>query len=519
SAADAPIVSSLEVTPARRLGAKDFRQQLQVVAKYSDGVSRDVTAQAKYIAMDQSIARVDFGGEMHAVASGQAPVLVRFEGQAAISLVVVPRDGGAANVDLTGFDPNHVVDKFAAAKFREQGVQPSAVCDDAAFVRRAHLDAVGSLPTAAEAAAFIDSTDPGKRAKLVDRLLGLTGDPALDVYNNQYASYWTLKWADLLRVNSQTIGDQGMWAMHNWLKDSFRANKPFDRFVRELVTAKGSTFSVGPANFFRSANNPNDQAEQLAQVFLGVRLQCAKCHHHPYERMSLDEYYHFSAFFARVGLKTTQEFGVFGGLDQVLLVRNGGEVYHPKKGKLMPPKPLHVQEWLPDQVVQSTLDRRTLLADWIASPGNPYFAVNIANRYVAYLMGRGVVEPVDDVRATNPPSNPELLNALAEEFKQAGYDVKKLMRRIMTSRLYQLSSDPTPANAFDSVHYSHYTVKRLNAEVFLDAVDAVTGVPTKFDKLPLGTRAVDLPDASYNNYFLNTFGKPGRQTVCECERA
>jgi hypothetical protein len=303
-----------------------------------------------------------------------------------------------------------------------------------------------------------------------------------------------------------------MWALHNWLTASFRDNKPFDRFVRELITARGSTFRNGPANFYRVAGNPQDLTEATSQVFLGVRLQCAKCHHHPYEKLSQADYYGFAAFFARVGSKASQEHGLFGG-ETVIVVRSGGEVGHPRTGQVMRPTPLHGE-----LIQEEPADRRQALAAWLTAPGNPYFARNVVNRYVAHLLGRGLVEPVDDVRTTNPPSNAALLDALAADFVKSGYDVKHLLRTILRSRLYQLDSRAAKDGAADDRFYSHYHVKRLAAEPLLDAVDAATGVPTKFPKLPLGTRAIELPDARYNNYFLSTFGKPRREGVCECER-
>jgi hypothetical protein len=362
-----------------------------------------------------------------------------------------------------------------------------------------------------ESVAFLDSKDPDKRARLIDRLLGLTGDPAQDTHNNAYAAYWALKWSDLIRSNSAAIGEQGMWALNNWLQESFRDNKHFDRFVRELITAKGSTFSNGPANYYRIANNPQDLTEATAQLFLGVRLQCAKCHHHPYEPLSQADYYSFAAFFARVGTKPSQEFGVFGG-ETVIVVRADGEVGHPRTGQVMKPTPLH------GQPAPESLDRRQALADWLTAPDNHLFARNVVNRYTDYLLGSGLVEPVDDVRATNPPSNEALMDALADDFVKSGYDVKHLLRTIMNSRLYQLDSQPAKGNAADMRFYSHYRVKRIAAEPLLDAIDDVTGVPTKFKKVPLGTRAIELPDATYDNYFLKTFGKPRRKGVCECER-
>jgi hypothetical protein len=386
------------------------------------------------------------------------------------------------------------------------------VCDDATFLRRAYLDAIGTLPTPEEAVAFIDSADPMKRERLVDELLGLTGDPARDTHNDQYAALWTLKWSDLLRNTSEGGGsNQRMWAMHNWIKEQFRTNRPFDQFVRELITAKGSIFSNGPAVYFQINNNPPDLAESTAQLFLGTRLACAKCHHHPFEKYSQADYYSFAAFFSRVGVKSSQEFGLFGG-ETVVVVRNGGEVTHPKTGQVLKPRPFDGPE------MDDSLDRRRPLGVWLTAKENKDFSRSIVNRYVEFLLGRGLVEPVDDMRATNPPTNPELLDRLAQQFVEADFNIKQVMRVIMTSRLYQLESQPTATNASDAKFYSHFHVKRLGAEPLLDAIDAVTGVQTKFKSLPAGTRAIELPDAEYPDYFLNVFGKPRRVSVCECER-
>jgi hypothetical protein len=501
-------VTKLEIAPHKRIAKPETTQQLRVIATYKDGSQRDVTAWARYDSMDEGVLAVDENGRVEVLKQGQAPIMIRFEGQAEIAMFSVPyRD----DIPLAGWRNNNFVDEHASAKFKQLGIEPSPLCDDATFLRRAFLDATGSIPTVEETEAFLADDDPHKREKLVDRLLGLTGDPDLDIYNDRYASYWTIKWADLIRNNSNDVGDQGMWALHNWLRNSFLNNKPFDQFVSEIVTAKGSIYSNGPANYFRINRNANELAESTAQLFLGVRIQCAQCHHHPFEKYSQDDYYSFAAYFARIGTKNSEEFGLFGR-ETIVMVKNSGEVRHPKTGKNMPPTPLD------GEPADSELDRRIPLAEWLTSKENRMFASSVVNRYVSYLLGRGLVEPVDDMRATNPPTNVELMEALTDHFIASGYDVKQLMRAIMTSRLYQLSSQPTPENFADSKFYSHFLVKRIPAEPLLDAIDQVTGDQTKFQNLPLGTRAIDLPDAEYPNYFLNTFAKPRRASVCECER-
>ena len=515
SGAPAPVkepaaVTSLSVFPSQRIGQKGLTQQLRVEATYADGSVRDVTALARYDAVDESLLEVDDTGFVSTLDAGQATVMVRFEGQAAIAMFVMPYQ---ESVDLAGWQNNNFVDELASEKFRSLAIEPSSLCDDATFVRRAFLDATGTLPTVEQTTAFLESNAEDKREQLIDELLGLTGDPERDIHNDNYAAWWTLKWSDLVRNTSNgNRVEQAMWAMHNWMKEAFRTNRPFNEFVGELVTAKGSVYSSGPANYFRIFRNTNELTEATAQLFLGVRLECAKCHHHPFEKYGQGDYYGFAAFFSRVGTKRSEEFGLFGQ-ESVVIVKTSGEVSHPKTRQRMQPTPLE------GEPTDHPLDRRIALAEWLSSPDNDYFARNIVNRYVSYLLGRGLVEPVDDLRSTNPPTNPELMDALAKHFVASGFDLKQLMRVIMTSRLYQLSSVPTEQNANDSRFYSHFLVKRLAAEPLLDAIDQTTESPTKFQNLPPGTRAIALPDAEDPNYFLNTFAKPKRASVCECERA
>jgi hypothetical protein len=324
-------------------------------------------------------------------------------------------------------------------------------------------------------------------------------------------AYWSLKWADLLRSSSKSLGEQGMWSMYNWLQGVFRENMRFDRFVRELVTAKGSTRANGPANFFQAFGDSEVRSEAVSQVFLGVRLQCAKCHHHPYEAISQEDYYRLAACFVRVGQKVNFDSGVRHESSEIVVLSKG-EATHPRTGQILPPTPLHGQPSPPNP------DRRKPLADWLTASDNAFFARNIVNRYWAYLMGRGLVDPVDDMRATNPPSNPELLDALARDFAGHGLDIKHLLKTILTSQLYQLDSKPPRPGTDEQRFYTHYGVKRIPAEPLLDAIDVVTGVQTKFPKLPLGTRAIELPDGESQNELLVTFGKPKRESVCECER-
>jgi len=506
---DAPKVARIEVSPKRRVGEVGLSQQLRVTATYANGTQKDVTCWTQFDSMDEAVAKVSKDGLISAVGRGQAAVMVRFGGQAEIAMLVVPF---TESIPLEDWKDQNFIDTLAAKKFRELGLEPSPRCDDATFLRRAFLDAIGTLPTPEEAEAFLKSTDPNKRENLVDRLLGLTGDPAQDLYGNAWSAYWALKWSDLIRSSSANLGgDQGMWSLYNWIRGAVRSNMPIDQFVREMILAQGSVYMSGPANYYRIARQPDELAETTAQVFLGIRIQCAKCHHHPFESYGQEDYYGLAAFFARITNKPSQEFGLFGG-EQIVMVRPTGDVRHPRTNQIMPPTPLG------GQPVDDPLDRRRPLAQWLTSHDNAFFSRNIVNRYVSYLMGRGLVEPVDDLRQTNPASNPELMDALCKYFVDHKCDIKQLVKVIMNSRLYQLSSQPTEANHTDTRFFSYYQVRRIAAEPLLDAIDQAAGTNTKFPNLPIGTRAIELPDSEYKEYFLVAFGKPRRMITCECER-
>ena len=507
---DEPHVVGMAVTPKNAVYELNQGQQLRVIAQYSDGTSRDVTHRAKYDTLGDSVAAVDRLGYVEAIGHGQAAIMVRYQGQAKVSLVLSPFKN---DVDLSAFTVNNAVDEKVKNHWQRLGVEPSAVCSDNEFIRRAFLDSIGTLPKPDRIKQFLADKRSDKRALLVDELLGLTGDPARDIYVNEWSAYWTLKWGDLIRNNRNKLGDGGMWSMANWMRQSFRENKPMDQFVREIITAQGSIYANGPANFYKIASRPEDLAETTAQVFLGVRLQCAKCHHHPFEVYSQADYYGMAAFFTRVGTKASTEFGVLGG-DTIVKLNATGSIRHPRTRQTMQPTPL-----LQDSVdVDEVRDLRRPLAVWLTSKGNKLFARNIANRTWGYFMGTGLVEPIDDMRETNPASNPELLELLAEQFAANDFDLRKLMRLIMTSRVYQLSSTPRPQNVGYTRFYLHYNVKRLPAEVLLDAIDFACLTQEKFRGVPLGTRAIELPDPNYSSYFLDTLGRPKRVITCECER-
>ena len=503
-------VVDLTVSPAERVYRVGQQQQLRVVAHYSDHSSRDVTRTAKYDTLSEAIATVTAAGTLTCVGKGQIAVMVRYAGQAKVSHVLSPFK---EQVDLAGFQPKTFVDEHVKARWKRLGIQPAAPCSDAVFLRRAFLDSIGTLPAPQKVEAFLQSENPRKRDDLVDELLGLTGDANRDLYVEPWSGYWALKWGDLLRNNRKQTGVAGMWSLFNWTRRALRKNMPVDQFVRELITAEGSTLQNGPANFYRIARKPTDLAEATAQVFLGVRIQCARCHHHPYESYSQSDYYGLAAFFTRVGTKNNSKFDVLGG-NAIVQLNSSGSITHPRLGKTIAPKPLRGQ---PIDVA-GVRDLRRPLADWLTSPENKLFSRNIVNRIWSYYMGSGLVEPVDDLRATNPASNPELLDALSRHLIEIKFDVRRLMRTIMISRVYQLSSTAVPDNAYDRRFYPHYNVKRLPAEVLLDAIDSACGTHERFNGVPLGTRAIELPDPNFESYFLDTLGRPQRAIACECER-
>ncbi|MBB76210.1 MAG: S-layer related protein (Precursor) [Planctomycetaceae bacterium] len=503
-------VVDLIVSPAEGVYRVGQQQQLRVVAHYSDHSTRDVTRTAKYDTLSEAIATVTEAGTLTCVGQGQIAVMVRYAGQAKVSHVLSPFQ---EQVDLAGFQPRTFIDEHVKARWKRLGIQPTTLCSDAVFIRRAFLDAIGTLPKPKRVGAFLQSDNPRKRDDLVDELLGLTGDPNRDLYVEPWSGYWALKWGDLLRNNRKQTGVAGMWSLFNWTRRALRENMPVDQFVRELITAEGSTLENGPANFYRIARKPTELAEATAQVFLGVRIQCARCHHHPYESYSQSDYYGLAAFFTRVGTKNNSKFDVLGG-NAIVRLNSSGSITHPRLGMTMVPTPL-----LGDPIeVEGVRDLRRPLADWLTSPENRLFARNIVNRIWSYYMGSGLVEPVDDLRATNPASNPELLDALGEHLIEIKFDVRRLMRTIMISRVYQLSSTTVPDNAYDRRFYPHYNIKRLPAEVLLDAIDAACGTHERFNGVPLGTRAIELPDPNFESYFLDTLGRPQRAIACECER-
>jgi Protein of unknown function (DUF1553)/Protein of unknown function (DUF1549) len=502
----APTVLKAEVLPgARVLNSPARWQQLAVVAHLSDNTTRDVTRLTVFTSSDPAVADVSPNGLVEFKQAGEVAILCRYlEEMNSVRLTYLePRPGFVwSNPPETNF-----VDKHVFAKLKLMTIQPSDLCTDAEFVRRAYLDLCGLLPTTEESTAFLADAAGDKRAKLIDTLLN----------RPEYADFWALKWSDVLRSNRKTIQVKGVEAFQLWLRDNFSRNEPIDSMIRELLTANGSTYANPPANFYRIAKEPTNLAETTAQLFFGVRMQCAKCHNHPFEAITQDDYYSTAAWFARV--KTKKETNappknpMDVGAEVVFSVRDG-DVTQPRSQKTMAPKFLKGAA----PTIPPGKDRREVFAEWVTGPTNPYFAKSIVNRVWYHVMGKGIVDPVDDFRESNPPSNDDLLDALAKDFVAKKFDMKALIRTIMTSRTYQLSATPNETNKDDAKYFSHTVTKLLSAEQLLDALCDVTAVPEKFAGLPMGTRAIQLPDGEVNHPFLKTFGQPARELACECER-
>jgi hypothetical protein len=446
------------------------------------------------------VASVSSEGLVTARGSGETHVMARFEGQAKVFRVTLPYAASSQGE----MEASNFIDEKLALRWKELGLAPSPPCTDEEFLRRLFLDALGTLPTSEEARTFLADSRADKRARLIDAAL----------QRPEFVDFWTLKWGDWLRINRDLVSYKGMWAYHRWLRESVRTNRPVDAMTRDLLTAQGSNFTDGPANYFLTARSPEDLGEATAQVFLGVRMQCARCHHHPFEKWSQEDYCGLAAFFAQISTKAGTLSDPSSGSDTVVFVRGFGEITHPRMDRHVPPHALD------GPVVKGPGDRRKALAEWLIAKDNPFFARNMANRFWAAVMGRGLVEPVDDLRGTNPPSNPALLDALAENFIARGYDFRQLLRDIFASRAYQLSSRSTPQNAADAInaHFTRYTPRRLTAEQLADALDAVTGTQESYPHMPQGTRAIDLPDTRVRSYLLDVFGRPSRQALCDCER-
>ena len=496
-------LEKLEVLPAqRRLASHDPRQQLVARAHFDDGTVRDVTNLAVFTSNKPNSAKVSPSGFVEFEGTAETTILVRYLDKiSAAQLAFVERD---ADFVFSSPPAVNAIDTHVFAKHKDLQLLPAKLASDAVFLRRVYLDAIGTLPTTDEARRFLDSTDARKRSKLINSLLD----------RDEFAFFWALKWADVMRGSDVTISKRGVHRFHRYLVQSFRQDKPFNQFARETLTSLGNTLYSPAANFHRIARTPGEAAEATAQLFLGVRIQCAKCHNHPFEAISQDDYYGLAAYFARVKFKGKQ----FGLDDEIVYLARSGEVRHPTRNHNVAPNAFGqpAGELTPDT------DRRQVLVDWLTQPDNPYFARATVNRVWYHLFSQGIVEPVDDFRATNPPSNAELLDSLAADFAKHGYRIKPIVRAILNSNTYQLSSKPAEPQSVHAAearrYFTHAAVRMLSAEQVLDAVTSATGLPVKFPGYPKGTRAIELAEGTIDHPFLNAFSKPVRDVICECAR-
>jgi hypothetical protein len=504
-----PHIVGISVNPAEYTLGKDAAAQLSVIATFSDGAQKDVTRDTLFHSRDAAVATVAEGGVVKAVDFGEAVLVASYLRRFAVVRVVVPQPQSTPWVDVP---PNNRVDELVFAKLKKLGIPPSELCSDAEFVRRLYLDVIGTLPAPDQVRTFLADTDPQKRSKLIDQLLS----------RDEFADYWSLKWGDLLRIKSEypvNVWPKAVQVYYRWLHDALQANKPFDQFVRELLTLNGSNFRCPPVNFFRAmpGRTPQAFAETTALVFMGARFNCVRCHAHPTETWTLDDEVGLAAFFAKVAIKPTNEWK-----EEIVYFNADGGVWHPRTKQLVKPKVLDG----PPLDLGPEEDPRIPFAQWLTSPQNPWFAKNAVNRVWSWLLGRGIVDEPDDLRTTNPPENPELLDFLSQEFVSHQFDLRHIYRLILNSRTYQLSSSTNALNARDVAHFSHYRLKRLGAEELLDAVSQVTGsaepfsswIPVPALRLPNGYRATQLPDSDIDCTFLDTFGRPSRDTPYEGDR-
>lgn len=492
-------VASIEVFPASAILKPAVEQQLVVRARYTDGRVEDVSRWVKYTSANEGVATVDDLGRVKTTGHGEAAITLYYQSRVLYARVTVPYDNSLAPDSYTQFRPRNFIDELALGKWKSLKIAPSKAASDESFLRRAYLDAAGILPTPEEVETFLADTAPDKRAKLIDSLLA----------REEFADYWAYKWSDLLLVSSRKLRTNSMWAFYNWIRDGVKANKPWDQFAREIFTSTGSTRENGALNYFVLHKDPIALSENVTQAFLGQRLTCARCHNHPLEKWTQKQYYQFANLFSRVGIKN----GDRGG-ETVIFARTAGDINHPRLLRPLDPTPLDGKPMPLDAMG----DRRAHFAEWLTS-GNEFFARNIVNRVWGNFFGRGLVHPVDDVRATNPASNEELFSAVVKDFVAHRYDIKHLIRTIMNSSVYQLSSEANATNQNDNIFYSKYIVKRLPGEVILDAMSQVTGVPAAFGGYPAGTRAMQLPDVRVQSQFLSVFGRPERVICDAAERS
>lgn len=493
-------LKSIQIQPDQATLTAGAKQQLAAIAQYEDGTQKDVTSLCLFESNDTSMAIVDeLGNVTIQDIPGSVSIMVRYQGQVAVFRGFVPQ---AYTVDRLP-EARNFIDELVFSNLKRLGIPTSEVTDDTTFLRRVSLDIAGRLPTDQELDALLASTSPGKRDEAIERLLA----------SGEYADFFANKWTAMLKNRRDDASDiTSNFAFYSWVRDSLLANKPYDQMVRELLAATGTVLSNPPVAWYKRVKDPKTQLEDVAQLFLGVRMQCAQCHHHPFERWSQDDYYSLAAFFSQVGRKPTST----RGEDMIFHKRGLAGVPNAKTGQMRRPAPLG----LTTLEIQPDEDPRLKLADWMADPKNPFFAKAVVNRYWKHFFRRGLIEPEDDIRDSNPASNPELLSALEKRFVDSGFDLKDLVRTMVRSTAYQLSSVPRPENLADLQNYSRYYPRRLSAEVLLDAIDDLSLTRTDFPNLPPGTRAIALPDNSYNNAsaFLKVFGRPENESVCECER-
>lgn len=500
-----PALEKVTVFPTERVFRHSEQQQLIVTAHYSDGSTRDVTALSTFQSNEASVTAVNDEGLVTAGSvTGEVAVMARYMGHFAVCRSSVPLEAGVPGEYYAALPRNNFIDEHVWTTLQRLNLKVSAPAPDHTFLRRAYIDIIGRIPTAAEAREFLDDPSPEKKARLVDRLLE----------NPEYAEHWANKWADLLRPNPYRVGIKATLNYDNWIRESFRTNKPYDKFVHELLTARGSTFRNGNTTLFRDRREPDELTTIVSQLFLGIRLECAKCHHHPFEVWGQDDYYSFAAYFAKIGRKGTGLSPPISGSEEFVFASTRGSVNHPLTGQEMQPRVLFGTS----PPVDGDADPRVALADWITSHDNPFFARTQSNRVWADLMGIGLVEPVDDLRATNPASNGPLLEALGEDFASHGFDLKHLIRTIATSHAYGLSSLPTDGNAVDTRNYSRHYRQRLRGEVLLDSVSQLTGIPEDFEAMPPEALAKSIWTHRVDSLFLDAFGRPDPNQDPPCER-
>ncbi len=493
-----PAVTRLEVFPESAvLDGEGATQRLTVRATYADGTDRDVTGLAWFMSSNENSVKVNQAGELTAANRGESFVMARFETHTVgIPVITLPK---GIDFAWTETPENNYIDTHIFNKLKKLRIQPSELCSDEAFIRRATIDICGRVPEPAEITAFVADTAPDKREKLVDALL----------QRPEFVDLWVMKWSELLQVrSSQLVSYKATLLYYDWLRQQISGNVPVNEMIINLLAAEGGTFTTPATNYYENERDVLKLTENVAQVFLGMRLQCAQCHNHPFDRWTMNDYYGFVSFFSQIGRKPAGN----DPREQVVFNSNAGNARHPVTGQEMPAKFLGGE--VPDTQGK---DRRRVVAEWITSPENPWFSRNLANIVWAHFFGRGIVEEVDDVRVSNPPSNPELLEALGNNFAGYGYDFRKLVRDICTSRTYQLATTTNPTNELDVSNFSHTTVRRIRAEVLLDIISQVTATRNKFTGLPLGARAVEIADGNTSTYFLTTFGRATRTTVCSCE--